>query len=448
MRLTVENGQLVLNDRGQQMATAAVPPGDCTVRIVSDAGSHARRPRHRAGDPAAVRRPSRRSSASTPTSTRTVTTSPASRCRSPRTPASRPRPTTLKILAGLLAVLAAWRRGLGPARPRRARRTARAAPGAQALVVADQPRRRRHRRARGVGGDRQPDLRRRLHPGHRPGAGVGGLHRQLLPLVQRPRGAVRLVLRALRAVDPRRRLDPVDAAAVADHGDRLLDPHQPRDCCRAWASRSGGRRRRPGRPRWCSSPSGCPTTTGCAPSRSWSSPPCSRFCAVERGVATRRLAPVALGLLAAAFAVAATPTGLIAVAPFLAAARPLWRLVIERVRFGGWLPVLAPIFAAGLLVLVADLLRPDVGRGLGGDAPAHPARAELELVPGGRALPVAVRDGGRRLARAPVPGAAADARHRRLHGGAAAPRQDRRRRARAVAAPHRLVGDRASPCSR
>lgn len=76
------------------------------------------------------------------------------------------------------------------------------------------------------------------------------------------------------------------------------------------------------------------------------------FCAVERGVATRRLAPVALGLLAAAFAVAATPTGMIAVAPFLAAARPLYRLVLERVRFGGWLPVLAPVSAAGLLVLV------------------------------------------------------------------------------------------------
>jgi arabinosyltransferase C len=77
------------------------------------------------------------------------------------------------------------------------------------------------------------------------------------------------------------------------------------------------------------------------------------FCSVERAVATRRLAPVALGLVAAAFALAATPTGLMAVAPFLAAARPLFRLVQERVRRLGWLPVLAPILAAGLIVLIA-----------------------------------------------------------------------------------------------
>nr|WP_246326489.1 arabinosyltransferase domain-containing protein [Actinomycetospora corticicola] len=77
------------------------------------------------------------------------------------------------------------------------------------------------------------------------------------------------------------------------------------------------------------------------------------FCSVERAVATRRLAPVALGLVAAAFALAATPTGLMAVAPFLAAARPLFRLVQERVRRLGWLPVLLPILSAGLIVLVA-----------------------------------------------------------------------------------------------
>ncbi|NMO90043.1 arabinosyltransferase domain-containing protein [Actinomycetospora sp. TBRC 11914] len=77
------------------------------------------------------------------------------------------------------------------------------------------------------------------------------------------------------------------------------------------------------------------------------------FCAVERAVATRRLAPVALGLVAAAFALAATPTGLMAVAPFLAAARPLFRLVQERVRRLGWLPVLAPILASGVVVLTA-----------------------------------------------------------------------------------------------
>jgi arabinosyltransferase C len=75
------------------------------------------------------------------------------------------------------------------------------------------------------------------------------------------------------------------------------------------------------------------------------------ICAVERALVTRRLLPLCLGLLAAAFTLAATPTGLIAVAPFLVAARPLFHLL--RGRAGrGWLPVLAPILAAGLLVLV------------------------------------------------------------------------------------------------
>ncbi len=77
------------------------------------------------------------------------------------------------------------------------------------------------------------------------------------------------------------------------------------------------------------------------------------LCAVERAVATRRLAPVAWGLLAAGFALAATPTGLMAVAPFLAAARPLFRLSVQRIRTVGLLPVLLPVLAAGVVVLVA-----------------------------------------------------------------------------------------------
>ena len=76
------------------------------------------------------------------------------------------------------------------------------------------------------------------------------------------------------------------------------------------------------------------------------------LCAVERAVATRRLTPLAWGLLAAGFALAATPTGLMALAPFLAAARPLIRLLTQRVRAVGFLPVLAPIVAAGVAVLV------------------------------------------------------------------------------------------------
>ncbi|HEY2058303.1 MAG TPA: arabinosyltransferase domain-containing protein [Amycolatopsis sp.] len=75
------------------------------------------------------------------------------------------------------------------------------------------------------------------------------------------------------------------------------------------------------------------------------------ICAVERALVTRRLLPLCLGLTAAAFTLAATPTGLIAVAPFLVAARPLFKLVRQRAT-NGWLPILAPIAASGLLVLV------------------------------------------------------------------------------------------------
>lgn len=75
------------------------------------------------------------------------------------------------------------------------------------------------------------------------------------------------------------------------------------------------------------------------------------ICAVERALVTRRLLPVCLGLLAAAFTLAATPTGLIAVAPFLVAAKPLFVLLRQRARDNGWLPVLAPIAGSGLLVL-------------------------------------------------------------------------------------------------
>jgi arabinosyltransferase C len=76
------------------------------------------------------------------------------------------------------------------------------------------------------------------------------------------------------------------------------------------------------------------------------------LCAVERTLVTRRLLPLCLGLLAAAFALAATPTALIAVAPFLVAARPLFQLLRTRARAGGWPHVLAPIAGAGFIVLV------------------------------------------------------------------------------------------------
>ncbi len=77
------------------------------------------------------------------------------------------------------------------------------------------------------------------------------------------------------------------------------------------------------------------------------------YVALERALVVRRLTPVALGLIAAAFAAAATPTGLLAVAPFVAAARPLLALFRSRAAVVGWAAVLAPVLGSGLIVLVA-----------------------------------------------------------------------------------------------
>ncbi|KAA5834436.1 arabinosyltransferase [Saccharopolyspora hirsuta] len=76
------------------------------------------------------------------------------------------------------------------------------------------------------------------------------------------------------------------------------------------------------------------------------------LCAVERAVATRRLTPAALGLVAAALGVGANPHGMVAVLPFVVAAKPLLQLLWRRVRERGVLPVLAPIAASGLVILV------------------------------------------------------------------------------------------------
>ncbi|MGW1675861.1 arabinosyltransferase domain-containing protein [Saccharopolyspora sp. NPDC002376] len=76
------------------------------------------------------------------------------------------------------------------------------------------------------------------------------------------------------------------------------------------------------------------------------------LCAVERAVATRRLTPAALGLVAAALGVGANPHGMVAVLPFVVAAKPLLQLLWKCMRERGVLPVLAPIAASGLVILV------------------------------------------------------------------------------------------------
>ncbi len=69
------------------------------------------------------------------------------------------------------------------------------------------------------------------------------------------------------------------------------------------------------------------------------------FLAVERAVATRRLVPLAVGLVLAGATTAVTPGGLIAFTPLLAASVPVLRLLRAR-RDLGWWAVLAAVGAA------------------------------------------------------------------------------------------------------
>ncbi|WP_028661977.1 arabinosyltransferase domain-containing protein, partial [Saccharomonospora saliphila] len=76
------------------------------------------------------------------------------------------------------------------------------------------------------------------------------------------------------------------------------------------------------------------------------------FVLVERAVATRALTPLAAAITAAAVTVAITPTGLVALAPFVAALVPLTRLVWR------YWPVVVPVSlacgASAALLMVAD----------------------------------------------------------------------------------------------
>ncbi|MEV0947147.1 arabinosyltransferase domain-containing protein [Rhodococcus sp. NPDC049939] len=76
------------------------------------------------------------------------------------------------------------------------------------------------------------------------------------------------------------------------------------------------------------------------------------WCSMERAIATGRLFPAAIAVLIAAFTLAAAPTGLMCVAALLAGARPIVRIIVKRHRQVGTLPLLAPIAAAGTILLV------------------------------------------------------------------------------------------------
>ena len=76
------------------------------------------------------------------------------------------------------------------------------------------------------------------------------------------------------------------------------------------------------------------------------------WCSVERAIATRRLLPFAVAILIAAFSCTAGPHGIICLAALLAGLRPVVRILLDRAKTVGWLPLLFPLAAAGVLVLV------------------------------------------------------------------------------------------------
>ncbi len=72
---------------------------------------------------------------------------------------------------------------------------------------------------------------------------------------------------------------------------------------------------------------------------------------IERAIGSGRMTPAALAVIAAAFTLGIQPTGLIAVAALLAGGRPLLRILVRRHRIVGTWPLIAPLLAAGTVVL-------------------------------------------------------------------------------------------------
>ena len=72
---------------------------------------------------------------------------------------------------------------------------------------------------------------------------------------------------------------------------------------------------------------------------------------IERAITSGRLAPAALAIITAAFTLGIQPTGLIAVAALLAGGRPIIRILARRRKIFGTWPLIAPLLAAGTVVL-------------------------------------------------------------------------------------------------
>ncbi|MFG1934573.1 arabinosyltransferase domain-containing protein [Mycobacterium sp. NPDC048908] len=72
---------------------------------------------------------------------------------------------------------------------------------------------------------------------------------------------------------------------------------------------------------------------------------------IERAIISSRMTPAALAILTAAFTLGIQPTGLIAVAALLAGGRPILRILVKRHRIVGTWPLVAPLLAAGTVIL-------------------------------------------------------------------------------------------------
>jgi arabinosyltransferase B len=72
---------------------------------------------------------------------------------------------------------------------------------------------------------------------------------------------------------------------------------------------------------------------------------------IERSMRYSRMTPAALAVVTAAFTLGVQPTGLIAVAALVAGGRPILRILVHRHRLVGTWPLVAPMLAAGFVVL-------------------------------------------------------------------------------------------------
>jgi len=72
---------------------------------------------------------------------------------------------------------------------------------------------------------------------------------------------------------------------------------------------------------------------------------------IERSMCASRVTPAALAVITAAFTLGVQPTGLIAVAALVAGGRPILRILVHRHRLVGTWPLVAPMLAAGSVIL-------------------------------------------------------------------------------------------------